>query len=234
MAGRGERFAEYDKPKPLIDVCGKPMIQRAVESLGIDGEYIFIIREYENEDFNKELRILLTNLAANVIIISTDSVTDGAACTALLAKDHINNEDDLIITNCDQIMNWDSASFLDGCGTFDGAVVTYPCEDIKNSYAQVDPQTGRILRVAEKEVIGRDSLNGIHYWRRGRNFVRSAERMIEEDIRVNGEFYIAPTYNELINEGLFIAPFSIDKEQHYAIGDPKDLETYVRNYKDRH
>jgi NDP-sugar pyrophosphorylase family protein len=233
MAGRGGRLSEYEKPKPLIDICGKPMIQRAVESLGIDGEYIFIIREYDNKYFNKELRNLLTSLVDSSTIISVDHITDGTACTALLAKNYINNEDSLIVANCDQIMYWESSDFLNACAGVDGAVVTYPCTSIKNSYAMVDPNNDQIIRVAEKEVIGKDSLNGIHYWKHGSDFVRSAEQMIKKDIKVNGEFYIAPTYNELINEGLFITPFRIKRKQHFAIGDPEDLETYVRNYKTR-
>jgi dTDP-glucose pyrophosphorylase len=93
MAGAGSRFeqAGYTFPKPLIEVNGKPMIQVVVENLNIDANYIFIVQKNHREKYN--LDSLLNLIAPNCKIVEVDGITEGAACTALLAKEFINNDD---------------------------------------------------------------------------------------------------------------------------------------------
>ena len=228
MAGEGSRFKVegYDKPKPLIQVCGIPMIKKAVESLNIEGNYIFVIRQYENEKVNRELLNTLKKIKEDCKIITIKELTRGSAETCLLASNFIDNEDPLIITNCDQVMEWDSNEF---CSKFsldkDGIVVTYDTDTPKNSYVSLDRE-GNAIEFAEKRVISKNSLNGIHYWRKGKDFVRSAKKMIDENIRVNNEFYIAPTYNELIKEGKQIIIHKVENNQHWPVGTPEDLRKY--------
>ena len=100
MAGEGSRFARegYTFPKPLIDVNGKPMIQRVVENLGFDAKYIFLVRKEHLEKY--QLETLLRAITANKCeIVIVDGLTDGAACTALLAKEYIDVDEDLLIAN---------------------------------------------------------------------------------------------------------------------------------------
>jgi len=144
-----------------------------------------------------------------------------------LAKKHIDNNQPLIIANCDQIMHWDSQKFINEIEKrqCDGCVVTYYTATPKNSYVKLDAN-GFAIQIAEKKVISNLSLNGIHYWKKGRDFVRSSESMIMKNIRVNNEFYVAPTYNELIREGKRIINYHIDASQHNAVGTPEDLKRY--------
>jgi dTDP-glucose pyrophosphorylase len=226
MAGEGSRFPKDQYlPKPLIDVNGKPMIVRAIESLGVDGRYFFIIRQNEYTHIVKDI---IGKVVKNPKFIEITQTTEGPACSALLFKEDINNDDELIIANCDQIMEWDSTLFFHNVRLYDGAVVTYYSDTDKNSYVRLDKK-GHVVEIREKEVISNVSLNGIHYWKNGSDFVSSAETMIMEDDRApNGEFYIAPTYNYLIKSGKTVGIHHIPNEQHHAVGVPVDLERFLK------
>lgn len=224
MAGEGSRFqsAGYTTPKPLIEIFNKPMIKHAVESLGVKGRYIFItrkehkVKEYLEEEF------------PDSIVLEIDYTTRGSAVTCLLAKEYINSEVPLLITNCDQIMHWDSVSFNSFIENYphDGFVVTYTEFTNKNSYIEID-NYGFGKRIAEKEVISNISLNGIHYWKHGKDFVSSSIQMIENNETYNNEFYVGPTYNTLIRQGKKIGIYHIPNQQHNAVGTPEDLLNYV-------
>jgi len=229
MAGEGSRFPKDQYlPKPLIDVNGKPMIVRAIESLGIEGQYHFIIRQNEYTNIVKEI---IGKVVKNPNFVEITKTTEGPACSALLFKEFINNSDELVIANCDQIMEWDSKLFFHNVRLYDGAVVTYYSDTDKNSYARLDKK-GHVTEIREKEVISNISLNGIHYWKQGKDFVSSAEEMIAADDRApNGEFYIAPTYNYMIQAGLKVGIHHIPNEQHHAVGVPVDLERFLKHEK---
>lgn len=230
MAGLGSRFPQdrYRLPKPLIDVNGQPMIVRAIQSLDIDGQYHFVLRDSEFLEITKDI---ISKTVANPRFHVVNQTTAGPACSVLLFKDFINTDDELITANCDQIMDWNSRLFFHNVRLYDGAVVTYYSDTDKNSYVKLDRQ-GHAVQFAEKEVISNISLNGIHYWNRGSDFVRSAEAMIAANERApNGEFYIAPTYNYMIREGLEVGIYHIPNEQHHAVGVPVDLERFLKHDK---
>ena len=91
MAGEGSRFAKegYTFPKPLIEVDGKPMIQAVVENLDFDADYVFLVRKEHLEKYTG-LRETLNRITNNrTTIVEVDSLTEGAACTTLLAKEYI-------------------------------------------------------------------------------------------------------------------------------------------------
>ena len=234
MAGRGERFKNngFEKPKPIIDVDGEPMIRAAVNSLGLDGNYIFIVYDYENEIYNKLIKDAIHSCCKTPKIIKINYTTQGPASSVLLAKELIDNNEPLLTANCDQIMKWDSKAFSNEIlgsewesGRRDGLVVTYWNDTTKNSYVKLDGRWA--TEFAEKRVISNDSLNGIHFWQQGKYFVKSAETMINKDIRVNNEFYIAETYNQMIATGQQIDVWRIDTSEHWAIGTPEDLKKYL-------
>ena len=227
MAGLGSRFPrdKFYLPKPLIDVNGKPMITRALESLDIDGQYHFILR---NDEFLKITKDVIAKTVKDPRFILVDHTTEGPACSVLLFKEFINTNDELVTANCDQIMEWSSKLFFHNARLYDGAVVTYYTDTDKNSYIKLDRQ-GRAIRLAEKEVISNIGLNGIHYWKRGSDFVDSTEAMIAADDRApNGEFYIAPTYNYMIESGKEVGIYHIPNECHHPVGVPVDLERFLK------
>ena len=230
MAGNGSRFPrdKYPFPKPLIDVNGKPMIARAIKSLGFEGQWHFILR---NNEFLEQTKSVLNSIVDNPKFVVVDYETAGPAASVLLLKDFINNDDPLITANCDQIMNWNVDLFYHNVNLYDGAVVTYYADTDKNSYAKID-KNGQVVEMREKQVISNISLNGIHYWKKGKYFVNSAQSMIAANDRApNGEFYIAPTYNYMIKENLKVGIYHIPNECHNSVGVPEDLTTFINNEK---
>jgi len=228
MAGEGTRFPKdtYKIPKPLIDIQGLPMIQRAVESLNLPGKYHFVVRK---DSYYDQVCTLLHKVLPDPKIISVEETTEGPAASCLLFKNFIDNEEELVIANCDQIMWWDADLFLTTARyyKYDGVVVTYSTTTPKNSYAKID-HNGFVVDIKEKEVISDISLNGIHYWRKGKYFVQSAEFMIKQNDRApNGEFYVGPSYNHMICSGLKVGIHHIPNWQHNPVGVPEDLKTYL-------
>lgn len=223
MAGLGHRFAEYsDLPKPLIDVNGQPMISRVLDNLDLPGQHIFIVRT----EHLTILEPLLKQHRPTSIIITVDKVTDGAACTCLLAKEYIDNDQHLVIANCDQLMNWDSELFLNAIHMtdVDGYILTFKSDSPKHSYAKIN-RHGYVTRVAEKEVISNIATCGVYHWSKGSYMVEACEQMISKNIRCKGEFYLCPSYNEMIDKGLIVKTFPVIRQ--HPIGTPEDLEEYL-------
>jgi len=231
MAGAGSRFstAGYTFPKPLIDIKNKPMIQVVVENLNLSANYIFIVRAEHYEKYN--LKYLLNIIAPNCSIIQVNDITQGAACTVLLAKDLINNDEPLMIANSDQFVEWDSTDFLYAVesGSCDGGILVFNSTHPKWSYVKLNDE-GYICDVQEKKVISNMATVGIYHFTKGSDFVQYAERMIEKDIRVNNEFYVAPVYNEAILDGKLIRPYQVKKM--WGLGTPEDLQTFLRAHEE--
>jgi HAD superfamily hydrolase (TIGR01509 family) len=230
MAGAGSRFekAGYTFPKPLIEVNKKPMIQVVVENLNIDANYIFIVQKSHREKYN--LDTLLELISPNCKIVEVDGLTEGAACTTLLAKDLINNDNPLFFANSDQFVEWDSNEFMykmneTGC---DGGIVTFTATHPKWSFAKID-DLGLVTEVAEKNPISDIATVGFYWWKKGSDYVKYAEEMINNNIRVNNEFYVCPVFNEAIKDGKKIRTFNVSNM--WGLGTPEDLTYYVENYK---
>jgi HAD superfamily hydrolase (TIGR01509 family) len=232
MAGAGSRFekAGYTFPKPLIDVNGKPMIQVVVDSLNIDANYIFIVQKSHREKYN--LDTLLNLIAPNCKITEVDGVTEGAACTTLLAKDHINNNNPLLIVNSDQYLDWDSNEFMYKMQeqNLDAGILTFQSTHPKWSYAKTN-ESGYVTEVAEKNPISNIATVGVYYWKHGKDYVDCAETMISKNIRVNNEFYVCPVFNEAILKDKKIKTFNI--QNMWGIGTPEDLNNFLNNYKNK-
>lgn len=226
MAGAGSRFqkAGFKLPKPLIDVLGEPMIKKVIDSLNIQGNYIFIVQKEHREKYN--LDVMLNLIVPGCKIIETDGLTEGAACTTLLAKDLINNDSPLLIANSDQYIEWDSVNFmyLMNEQSLDGGILTFTADNPKWSFVRTN-EMGLVTEVAEKKPISNQATVGVYYWGKGSNYVECAERMISKNIRVNDEFYVCPVYNESIENGDRIKTYNI--QNMYGLGTPEDLENFI-------
>jgi len=232
MAGEGSRFVKegYTFPKPLIDVRGKPMIQSVVENLDFDCEYIFLVRKKHVEQYSGLIDTLdrITNGRFNYVEV--DGLTEGAACTALLAEKYIDNDEGLLIANSDQHIEYERENFitLKSLTNVDAMVYTFNAVHPKWSFVKTNSR-GFVTEVAEKRPISNIATCGIYWYRRGSDFVKYAKQMIEKDIRVNNEFYIAPVYNELIQDGKTLVPFYVHKM--WGIGTPEDLRYFLEKNK---
>jgi len=230
MAGAGSRFeqAGYTFPKPLIEVNGKPMIQVVVENLNMDANYIYVVQKSHREKYN--LDTMLNLITPGCKIVEVDGITEGAACTALLAKDFINNDSPLFFANSDQFVDWDSNEFMykmqeSNC---DGGIVTFKATHPKWSFARVD-EKGFVTEVAEKNPISDNATVGYYYWKKGSDFIKYAEQMIEKNIRVNNEFYVCPVFNQAIEDCKKIRIFESAKM--WGLGTPEDLKFYLENHR---
>jgi HAD superfamily hydrolase (TIGR01509 family) len=230
MAGAGSRFeqAGYTFPKPLIEVNGKPMIQVVVENLNLDANHIYVVQRAHRERYN--LDILLNLITPGCKIVEVDGLTEGAACTALLAKELINSDAPLFFANSDQFVEWDSNEFMYKMQetNADGGIVTFKATHPKWSFAKINEQ-GLVTEVAEKNPISDNATVGYYYWKHGSDFVKYAEQMIDKNTRVNNEFYVCPVFNEAIEDGREIRTF--DADGMWGLGTPEDLNHYLENKK---
>ncbi|MFH0806312.1 MAG: glycosyltransferase family 2 protein [Candidatus Brennerbacteria bacterium] len=232
MAGRGSRFQEagYTFPKPLIDVNGKTMIEVVIENLRpkVEHQFIFVCRKehYEKYDLHNILK-RATKEKFEVALIDGDH--PGAVCAALTAIQYINNDDDLLIANADQFIENGIDDFLKTArdGDKDGLIMTFKNSHPKWSYARLDG-SGRVIETAEKKLISDNATVGLYYFRKGSDFVRAGQSMIAKDIRHNNEFYVCPTYNELILEEKNIYTLEIPKERMHGLGTPEDLQQFLK------
>jgi len=230
MAGRGKRFADvgYKDPKPFIDVLGRPMISRVIENLttdDIDVSYTFICLKSFIDEYGDRFNGLLNGLNFNIVTV--DQVTSVPAATVLLAKEKINNNDELIIANCDQLV-------LDLCfmhGSIEhyrrraahGGILCFLNDNPKWSYVRMNGD--KVIEVVEKQVVSNLATVGLYYYAKGSYFVSAAESMIEHNIRVNGEFYVAPAYNLMLVSGMKIVPYIVNEVA--GLGTPEDLEKFI-------
>ena len=232
MAGAGSRFAKagYEKPKPFIDVNGKPMIVRVLENLKFpDAHYILIARK---EHIEKEKQLVKEiEKEFNAIFIPIDKLTEGTACTVLYARQYINNDEPLLIANSDQIVDMNIGDFIDDCinRNLDGSILTFIDEykDPKWSFARLNDNK-LVVEVKEKIVISEFATVGIYLFTKGNTFINSSIDMIIENDRVNNEFYTCPAYNYAIKENAKVGIYNIDFKQMHGIGTPNDLNEYLK------
>jgi HAD superfamily hydrolase (TIGR01509 family) len=228
MAGAGSRFASagFTFPKPLIEIWGKPMIQVVVENINIDANYIYIVQKSHYEKFN--LKYVFNFMTPGCKIVLADGLTEGAACTTLLAKEFINNNNPLLIANSDQHIGWNSSefSYCMKSSKCDGGILTFNSTHPKWSYVKVN-QEGYVTDIKEKQVISDMATVGMYYWARGLDYVHYAEKMISENRRVNNEFYVAPVYEDAIKEGKKIKTYQVDYMS--GLGTPEDLKLFLEN-----
>jgi beta-phosphoglucomutase-like phosphatase (HAD superfamily)/dTDP-glucose pyrophosphorylase len=233
MSGAGSRFANagYTFPKPLIEVRGKPMIQVVLDNLNVEaGHYIFIVQKSHREKY--ALDSMLNRIipsGAKITLVDVDGLTEGAACSVLMAKKFIDHDGPILMANSDQYVEWNANECLYAWSAdqITGGILTFRSTHPKWSYARLDDK-GFVAEVAEKKVISDNATVGIYYWKHGRDFVKYAEQMIAKNIRVNGEFYVAPVFNEAILDGQLIR---IKEANHmWGIGTPEDLEYFLRTY----
>lgn len=245
MAGSGKRFVDagYDRPKPFIDVDhNTPMIQLVLLNLiprQIGGNYHFILLclsdfvSMYGVELDARLKMIFESARNDHIKLSYEIMevnynTEGAACTVLLAKDKINNDEELMIANCDQLVL--DRQVIDGSLEYyrernvDGGILCFLAESPKWSYCRMSGE--RITEVVEKQVVSNLATVGIYYYRQGRMFVDAAEAMIGRQFKVNGEFYLAPAFNDMIVKDMKIVPYLVNDM--VGLGTPEDLREHQK------
>lgn len=232
IAGAGKRFSDagYDVPKPLIRFLGKSMIEHVIRNLNMEANYIIMCQESHIEKY--DLKEYLNSIIPNCTIVPINGLNDGAAASLLLAEKYINNDSPLLIANSDQIIEWDSSAFYYYFieSKVDGIIFTFKCPDKNPKWSFVKlNEKSEVIEVKEKEPISDVANVGIFAFKHGKDFIKYAKRMIAKNIKVNGEYYVAPVYNEAIDDDKRIVPYMISKM--WGIGTPEDLTYYIETHK---
>lgn len=233
MAGRGSRFSEahFKDPKPLIKLMGVPMINWVIDNLKPNQphKFIFICLDEHLKQY-PDIETQLNTICPGCIIRKIDAVTEGAACTVLLVRELIDNDNPLMIANSDQIVSLDIDEYLAELqnSDVDGLIMTFWSDDPKWSFCRIS-EAGLVTEVVEKQVVSNDATVGIYNFRRGSDFVSAADDMISKNLRVNNEFYVAPCYNQLIKWSRKVKVKSTGAEYDgmHGLGIPQDLAHFL-------
>ena len=234
MAGEGSRFANagWTTPKPLIELKGMPLFKRAISSVSDDDikmKYSFIVRQEHIEKYGIDNGIKSFLPEANVF--SVMKTTRGAVETCLIAESTIEDEDAVIVMDCD--LEFRSKKFLEIIKSIlsetaenanGGALVSFESQEPKYSYAQLD-ENGLVRRTAEKEVISNHALCGAYFFSTGRRFKEIAHQLLNEPEFKKPEYYVSLLYNYMLTNGekVQLAPM----EEYYSYGTPEELQKYL-------
>lgn len=240
MAGLGSRFTDYgftiNKYLLPVDSILTTMIESAIVSLNAPEStcFIFILRNPDTS-LLKLLADICTRHGYDHKIVTTTTITEGPASTVYLAKEYIDNNTPLIVSNSDQILDWNFHDFIEHSSKYDGTVLTYKPDyslivgsKDKNSFVRCD-QTGQPVQFTEKIVISDEALVGVHYYKKGSYFVESAEYTFENNMRApNGEFYLSLTYQAMLHLGKSLGTYNLSVRggTYYAVGEPIDYFNY--------
>lgn len=234
MAGEGSRFLKegWNTPKPLIELKNKALFQRAIDSVVIESKemkYSFIVRQEHIDKYGIDTRIL--DLLPTANIFSVQKTTRGAVETCLKAESSIDDNDAVVVMDCD--LEFRSKRYTELLylalsqpiyNTFGGALVSFESDNPRYSYAETDNNM-RVLRTAEKEVISSHALCGAYFFASGRDFKRIAHQLLVDGTHGKPEFYVSLLYNYLLAEGkeVYLAPM----EEYHSYGTPEELKRYL-------
>lgn len=231
-AGEGSRFAKngYKAPKPFIDVLGQPMLNHVMENVAVHNSVFTVLLRQDHLNVATEAEEALN--ARNAVVVPVSKLTEGTACTVLLARDRFDNDFPLLIANSDQLVDFDCQAFVDDAlkRGLDGSILVFRDaeRDPKWSFAAVD-ENGYVTQVAEKKPISDLATVGIYFFTTGREFVKAAIDMIVRNDRVNNEFYTCPVYNYMISSGAKIGVYEVPAQAMKGLGTPCDLESYLES-----
>ena len=233
MAGDGRRFkdAGYSNPKPLIEVDGKPMVIRALESLPRASKNILIVRkEHLNID---DFKSLLSNYFKNVIIIEIDYLTEGQASTCLLSESYVPKNSIINIGACDVGFEYNMIKYKETLDKFESFIWSYNNNPnvLKNpemyGWIKTKTNSNEIEQVSCKKPIS-DKLmedhvvSGTFTFKNSDLFFEGIKKMILENDRVNGEFYLDNIFNHFTHKSSI---FKVEK--YYSWGTPTELKSYL-------
>jgi len=236
MAGPSDKYRETGQiyPKNLVEVEGHPIIQHVLENvaplLGAKNKLTLVLNREEVQRFHTDAVARL--LAPQVQICEALGKTAGAACSALLAIDKIDNDDPLVIANGDQIIlsNLPAAITDFTKRKLDGGIIVFDDVHPRWSFVKCNAE-GLVVETAEKRPISRLATAGFYYFKHGRDFVRAAEQMILKDSHVEGAFYVCPAYNELLLKNARVGVHTIPRQNYYSMATPPGAQLYAEHLK---
>lgn len=231
LAGKNQFFpeAEYPFPKPLIEFNGKTMIEHIIDnfsSIQKEKQFIFIVNSEDCKKYHLDNVLnILTNHTCK--IIKLDNETKGAACSAMMAVEYIDNDTPLIISNADQLFDICLDEVILNFDNNDAGVITFESIHPRWSYVRLDSEN-KVTETAEKRPISKSAIAGFYYFKNGKDFISSSSKMIKKDASVNGLYYVSPVLNEMVLENKIIDIFKIENEKYHTFYTPQKIKEYER------
>ena len=247
MAGAGSRFAEagYKISKPAIPTYDKktgekiPMVVCAAKDLPGVAEYgsniVFVLRNFHRTDGTEGA---IRGYFPQANFIEVEELTEGQACTCMVAEKYINNDEELLIAGCDNGMEIDFSKFDEYRKTADMLVFTYRHNEAvaakPDAYGWmiVDQDlnvTGTSIKKAVSDNPMEDHAVVATFWfKTGRIFIEATNRMISENDRINGEYYVDQVAKHALDIGYKVKVFEI--ERYIGWGTPNDYEHYQNTF----
>jgi len=205
MAGRGSRYATqgYETPKPLIQVAGKPMVLWALESLkGVTVSKYVIVALKEHEEHFGIQKLITRHISGKVEFVWLDLVTEGQLCTVLAAKDFLDVNENVLIASSDTLVQGNLGKDIAN-SNWDGVISVANLPGDQWSFARTD-SAGKVVEVAEKKRISDHASTGLYYFRKVSTLIEHGERMINNQEKTRGEYYVIPVYQKMIESGYSI------------------------------
>lgn len=231
LAGKNQFFSEseYPFPKPLIEFNGKTMVEHLIENFSTineDKQFIFIVNTEDCKKYHLDnvLNILTDHQCK---IIKLDHETKGAACSAMMAVEYIDNDEPLIISNADQLFDIKLQLVIDNFKDSDAGVITFESIHPRWSYVRLNAEN-KVTETAEKRPISKSAIAGFYFFTRGSDFINASSKMIKKDANVNGSYFISPSLNELVLENKLISIYKIDNEKYHTFYTPSKIKEYER------
>lgn len=231
LAGKNQFFseAEYLFPKPLIEFNGKTMIEHIIDnfsSIQKEKQFIFIVNSEDCKKYHLDNVLnILTNHTCK--IIKLDAETKGAACSAMMAVEYIDNDTPLVIANADQLFDICLDEVINSFDNYDAGVITFESVHPRWSFVRLNGEN-RVIETAEKRPISKSAIAGFYYFKKGRDFISSSSKMIKKDASVNGLYYISPVLNEMVLENKEINIFKIENAKYHTFYTPQKIKEFER------
>ena len=229
IAGRDRYFPEgqFVFPKPLVDICGTPLIEHTLRALlAIDGKprFTFVVQEQDCKSYSLDDVVKVVVGPQHADIVQIIAPTQGAICSCLMAIDHIDPDEELLIANGDQVLLADLNEVIGDLRQreYDAGVVTFASTHPRFSYVRADDKE-RIVETAEKRVISRLAIAGLYYFRRGGDFIDAAKRVLLNNNPVYEAFFISQALNEMILSGKTVGHHRIEADTYYPLYSPQKI-----------
>jgi dTDP-glucose pyrophosphorylase len=232
LAGSSDLFinAGYPYPKPLTDVNGTPMIELLMQSISPITQlhqFVFIIKEEDALKYHLDNTLKL--LAPDCEVIKLKKNTQGGLCSVLMAIDHIEDDDTLIILNGDQIIDEDFSVILNywATNTAEAGVVTFKSVHPRWSYVRIED--GLVMQSAEKNPISQHAIAGYYYFANAGLFFECAYQSIKNGVKLDDNYYISPVINEYVLQNKKVLNYKIENAQYHSFYSPQMLNEFEKH-----